>query len=347
MACLPENEAALAAGAAEVNDWAALLESAVDHGLEDYLFRRLIRSGVCLPEAVVSRFRRLQTAKAAWTLQVTVQLDRVLDALTAAGIPSVVLKGPLLGERLYGADGFRFSSDLDVLIAYDHVRPALTALAALGYHTDETKLAYALAGDHNVVLDGVSPPLELHFHLFRRFGVTLHSDDFLARAVPYRTRRGRIVHVLSPEDEFLFLCIHAAAHSFARLAWLFDLKLLLGKHPAFDWDTLLWRAQAWRVTTSVVFTCALLRERLGVETPLLSRLTARQRQWLGVNQRLFDQAMRRYNRPRRSFGAKLGFFVASHLYQSSLHDQWRSRFRFLCLTVLRTLQGRRLTPGEA
>lgn len=346
MACLPEDQTALIAGAAAVEDWSALLESAADHGVEDYLFRRLIRAGARPPEAVVAHFRRLQAAKAAWTLQLVAQLDRILDALAAAGIPAVALKGPILGERLYGAEGFRSSSDLDVLVAYGQVRSALAALAPLGYVADEAKLARALSGDHNVALDSASPPLELHFHLFRRFGVTLRADDFLARAVPYQTRRGRVVQVLSPEDEFLFLCVHAAAHGFARLAWLFDLKLLPAKHPAFDWDTLLQRAQARRVVTSVVFACALLRQRLGLETPVLSRLTPQQRQWLRVNERLFDQAMRRYNQPRRSFGAKLGFFVASNLYQSSLHDQWRSRFRFLGLTVLRTLQRRPPAPGE-
>ncbi len=347
MACLPEDEAALAAGAAEVEDWSALLRSAVDHGLEDYLFRRLIRIGAGLPDATVARFRQIQSRKAAWTLHLIAQLDRILDALAAADIPAVALKGPLLGERLYGADGFRSSSDLDVLVAYAQLRPALAALAPLGYRADEIALARALAGDHNVALDSASPPLELHFHLFRRFGVTLRSDDFLARAAPYQTRRGRLVQTLAPEDEFLFLCVHAAAHSFARLAWLFDLKLLLGKQPALDWDALLQRARDWRVLTSVAFACALLRQRLGVETPLLARLTGRQRQWLGVNERLFDQAMRRYNRPRNSFGAKLGFFLASQLYQSSLHDRWRSRARFLGLTALRTLQGRSLPPGDA
>ncbi|OYT73227.1 MAG: hypothetical protein CFK52_02890 [Chloracidobacterium sp. CP2_5A] len=347
MACLPEDEAALAGGAAQVEDWPALLRSALDHGLEDYLFRRLIRVGARLPEALVASFRQVQARKAAWTLQLAAQLDRILDALTAADIPAVALKGPLLGERLYGADGFRSSSDLDVLVPYAGVRPALAALAPLGYRADETTLARALSGDHNVALDSASPPLELHFHLFRRFGVTLRSDEFLARAAPYQTRSGRVVRILTPEDEFLFLCVHAAAHSFARLAWLFDLKLLLAKHPALDWDLFLQRARDWRVTTSVAFACALLRQRLGADTPLLSRLTARQRQWLSVNERLFDQAMRRYNQPRDSFSDKLGFFVASNLYQSSLHDQWRSRARFLGLTALRALQGRSLAPGEA
>jgi hypothetical protein len=56
--------------------------------------------------------------------------------------------------------------------------------------------------------------------------------------------------------------------------------------------------------------------------------------------------MCRYNRPRRSLGAKIGFFLAAHLYQSSLHDRWQSRLRFLGLTVLRTLQRRQLAPGE-
>lgn len=346
MACLPEQEADLAPLAAEVTDWSALLVSAQQHGLEDYLFRRLIRAGAPLPDTTLAHFRLLQTHKAAWNLHLTTQMGRILDVLQASGIAAVPLKGPLLGERLYGGDGVRSSSDLDVLVPYLQVRPALAAVASLGYQTETATLERALARDHNIALDNIAPPLELHFHLFRRFGVTLRADDFLARAVPYRTQQGQLVRVLAPEDEFLFLCVHAAAHSFARLAWLFDLKLLLYRNPAFDWKTLWQRMQDWRVTTSVVFACALLRQRLHVETPVLSYLTAGQRRWLHLNQQLFDQAMRRYNRPRRSPGAKLGFFLAAHLYQSSLHDSWPSRLRFLGLTVLRTLQRRQLAPGD-
>ncbi|MFQ3639805.1 MAG: nucleotidyltransferase family protein [Chloracidobacterium sp.] len=346
IACLPEQETMLAERASVVEHWPALLQSALHHGLEDYLFRRLVRAGVGLPEAVLTRFRLIQAHKAAWTLQLTAQTDRVFDTLSAVNIPAAILKGPVLGERLYGGDGLRSSSDLDVLIPYGQVQPALAALASLGYQADATTVARALAGDHNIALDNVLPPLELHFHLFRRFGVTLRADDFLARAIPYQTQHGQVVSVLAPEDEFLFLCVHAAAHSFARLAWLFDLKLLLHKYPTFDWDGLLRRAQEWRVTTSVIFACELLRQRLEVETPLLTSLTAGQRRWLGVNQRLFDRAMTLYNRPRQAFGAKLGFFVASNLYQSSLHDRWRSRVRFLARVALRTLQGRGLSPGE-
>lgn len=347
MARLPEDEAALVADAAAVEDWMGLFNSAVNHGVADYLFRRLIRLGVHVPDTVVAHFRCFQIAQAAWTLHLVTQLDRILDALTTAGIRAVMLKGPTLGERLYGADVGRPSTDLDVLVAYEQVRAALAALVPLGYVTDEATLSRALSGDHNVALDSVSPPLELHFHLFRRFGITLRSDEVLAQAQPYQTQRGRVVHVLSPEDEFLFLCVHAAAHSFARLGWLLDLKLLLAQSPHFDWESVLQRAQAWHVITSVAFACALLRQRLQCETPLLSQLTARQRRWLHVNEQLFDRAMRCYNRPRNSFGAKLGFFVAAHLYQSSLHDQWRSRLRFLSLAVLRTLQRRSLSPAES
>jgi hypothetical protein len=162
MACLPEQEAAMSDLAAEVTDWAALLTSAQQHGLEDYLFRRLTRTGVLLPDVIREHVRLLQAHKAAWTLQLTAQMDRILDALQSAGIAAVPLKGPLLGERLYGADGFRSSSDLDVLVPYQQVHPALAAVAALGYQTDAATLEKALAGDHNIALDNISPPLELH-----------------------------------------------------------------------------------------------------------------------------------------------------------------------------------------
>ena len=39
---------------------------------------------------------------------------------------------------------------------------------------------------------------------------------------------------LAAEDEFVYLAVHAAAHGFVRLMWLYDLKLLCAKYHDDD-----------------------------------------------------------------------------------------------------------------
>jgi hypothetical protein len=99
------------------------------------------------------------------------------------------------------------------------------------------------------------------------FGATLLAEEFLERCEVYHTTQGSTVHVLSPEDELLHLSIHAAGHRFLRLLWLYDIKLLLRKHPDLNWRSVAARAKRLRVLAAFLFTCEMLQNRLGVEIP--------------------------------------------------------------------------------
>jgi hypothetical protein len=75
--------------------------------------------------------------------------------------------------------------------------------------------------------------------------VILPSEPLLARSAPCPSAGGARIWTLSPEDEFLYLCLHAAGHRFERIGWLCDLALLLERHGlALDWPTVEARAAA-------------------------------------------------------------------------------------------------------
>jgi hypothetical protein len=194
-------------------------------------------------------------------------LRQTLQALRAACVRTVVLKGPVLAERLYRDASLRFSSDLDFLIAPDDLERAASALAPLGYQLQpESSAWYYRRHHHHLCLDAPHrPTVELHFRAFTGFGAQIEAHEFLRRARPYRTRSEADCEVLAAEDEFLFLALHAAGHAFERLAWLYDLKMLLRRHPELDWPGLVRRAQALGVTRALAFSVHVLRRRLRVE----------------------------------------------------------------------------------
>ena len=64
----------------------------------------------------------------------TVQL---IDALDAATIPSLALKGPALGRTLYGEPGRRPSADIDLLVRADDLNRAIEVAEHLGYRDSE------------------------------------------------------------------------------------------------------------------------------------------------------------------------------------------------------------------
>lgn len=59
--------------------------------------------------------------------------ERLLETLRAAGIPAALLKGPALGERLYGEPGRRASSDIDLLVPVERLGEAVEIVSGLGY----------------------------------------------------------------------------------------------------------------------------------------------------------------------------------------------------------------------
>jgi hypothetical protein len=93
---------------------------------------------------------------------------RTMGALADAGIGSTALKGPTLGEALYGEAGRRLSSDIDLLVAAEHLGGAVEVVRGLGYakptdYVDSSGLPllhFALVHERDEL-----PPVELHWRV--------------------------------------------------------------------------------------------------------------------------------------------------------------------------------------
>jgi hypothetical protein len=93
---------------------------------------------------------------------------RVMGILAEAGIRSTPLKGPLLGEAIYGDPGRRLSSDIDLLVSPDQLQAAVEVVRGLGYAapTDYVercglpRLHFALVHERDEL-----PPVELHWRV--------------------------------------------------------------------------------------------------------------------------------------------------------------------------------------
>jgi hypothetical protein len=93
---------------------------------------------------------------------------RAIAVLADAGIRSSPLKGPLLGEAIYGDPGRRLSGDIDLLVAPEQLKVAVDVIRGLGYeaptdYIDEEGLPLL----HFVLLHerGELPPIELHWRV--------------------------------------------------------------------------------------------------------------------------------------------------------------------------------------
>jgi hypothetical protein len=269
MSAIPETPDRFEALCKDVADWSALVENAGREGVLGILRREILLTKIPVPEPARRLLERLEAVERLWQANVTRALDQALWALDSRGVQTVALKGPVLAERLYPEPGMRRSTDLDLLVAEADIERAAAALEPLGYELEDGLAArYARRHHHHLHLAGRCPPvIELHFRAYVGFGVTLQAEALLGRARGYRTARGAPCWILEPEDELLYLAVHAAGHCFDRLLWLYDLKLFMTQHPGLDEDIVSTRARALGVMAALALSSSVLRRRLGIPMP--------------------------------------------------------------------------------
>jgi hypothetical protein len=146
--------------------------------------------------------------------------QRLMAALADAGICSAPLKGPLLGEAIYGDPGRRLSGDIDLLVSPEQLNAAVEVVRGFGYgapreHVDGRGLPllhFALAHER-----GELPPVELHWRVHwyeRRFA----HERLLA---PDESRSGGWRP--APADELAALLLFYARDGFVELRIAADL----------------------------------------------------------------------------------------------------------------------------
>jgi hypothetical protein len=312
----------------DVADWPALLAQAQSHGVLPVLAQAWQDHGLC-PPAVTPLIEERRALQRVWIKRIIESLDEILDKFSREEIRVVALKGPVLAERLYGDPQARFSLDIDLLVRPDDFPRASAVLEALGYRASEGPSArYHRAHHHHLTFRQPQRPLvELHFRTFTGFGAHLDAADCLARATGYQTTRRTSCFILAPEDEFLYLAVHAAGHGCQRWSWLYDLKCLIRSQESgvrnqasLDWQTVFTRARAAHLSVALSFTLEVLHRRLALALPPESCLltpgsrpaAARLMTWLA-------------KRDEDSPSSRLGWLV----FQSLLCDDPRRSFWFL------------------
>ena len=301
-------------------DWGSLIVSATDDGVLGVLAPLL--ADVDLPAPARADLRRRSAVEALWHTQVIAELSHAVHTLARAGVTACALKGPVLAARVYGDPAARPSVDIDLLIHPADLQAATAALEQEGYDGDSgVARTYQLRHSHHLhfVRPG-RPQVELHFLAHAGFGASIPASALLDRASVVTLDPDVPVLVPSPEDEVLYLTVHAAGHSFARLRWLHDLKLLILRHPALDWAVVAERAQRLGMMTAVAYAVCLLQRWLGIELGTLPRAFESARLRTALADRLLDDVSRPQTRsPLENLG---GLFFTSLLCDRVTSTGW-------------------------
>ncbi len=175
------------------------------------------------------------------------ELARLLRALRAAGIETLLLKGAALGVAVYRNVGLRPMGDIDLLVRHEDAARALAILEGLGYAAfgAETRPGASLEYENEVALRHPEhvTPVELHWDLLDspHYQSVLDMRWFWNTALPVEFE-GVSALILGPEAQLLHLCSHLMLHhggASGHLLWYHDIaEVLVAYGAAINWDLL-------------------------------------------------------------------------------------------------------------
>ena len=231
-------------------DWRGFLRVAERHRIEGLAREALVRAGAPVDSGVARALGDQAARIARQGLIFAAETHRLQNALDAAGIGNLVLKGAALEMLAYGALGLKSAWDIDLLVTPQDASRARAVLENAGYALtsppEPSPLAFAqwvdLAKECVFTHLRTGTPVELHWRLVDSdllLGLSARSawqTVYLAPDMPVRT--------LATEGLFAYLSVHGASHGWSRLKWLADLGALLARCDAANLDRLLHSPEA-------------------------------------------------------------------------------------------------------
>ena len=283
-----------------VLDWERFLAWVARHRIAPLVHRNLRQAG-SVPAHVLERLQDQDARNARQVLTQISEAARIKRTLDAAGIRSMMIKGPLLSVLAFGDATLRASRDVDLYVDRAEVREADRLIVEAGYRRFAPDFALApreqaaflrLRCQYAYFSEQAGVVQELHWRLTSNATLMPISDATLwSRSDPVRLN-GVDFTTLPEEEMFLYLCIHGSVHVWFRLKWLVDIAALLPRMSAEALQRIAVRARVLGIERPL-FQALMLAHSL-LAAPVPERLLTAARQCRAVR-RLVAAAVRALN----------------------------------------------------
>jgi hypothetical protein len=222
-------------------DMDCLIDLAVKEGLGGFLYKSLLKAG--LLETVSPQHKQALYTTYYLTVRQNVKflhaLNTILGDLNKEGVEIALLQGMALLLETYQDIGLRPMKDMDLWVLPDDYQRLSDVLTQQGFESNRLYPQTYRKGE--TVLD-------IHTHLLwadrikaRDYLLSKSQDEIFRSTKSIPTDGGRVL-CLGPQDQFLYLGLHALKHNFERLVWLVDIKSLVAKWKPSAWGDLVKRA---------------------------------------------------------------------------------------------------------
>ncbi len=263
----------------ERDSWETLLKIAYQHALIPQLYTLFSRYRTLVPQKYLTQTEALNKEIVFENMKLAAELIQLTRILDQNALPYITIKGPVLAQELYRDITKRQISDLDILVSEHDLLAIADILLERGFQSSlplsllSNSGFIALDNDFTFLHHTKKIMVELHWKLFParhkmplEFG-TLHHNarKIILQKHPLTT--------LSPENNLLYLSLHAAKHLFEQLKWLCDIDRLVRNSTALDLERVLETADQIEVSDALLL--ALLMSKELYHTPLPDQITER------------------------------------------------------------------------
>jgi hypothetical protein len=259
-----------------VSDWDYFANLAGEHGVVALVFHNLEKLGILplIPEKIAAMLNRslmLSLSRNAFHASV---ISEVLRIFNESDIKAVLLKGLALEHSVYGNQGLRQMTDIDILLDRTNRKKAQQILIENGYKSMAVKSLFhipiiAYSGKHlpSMLKNGAS--IDIHLELFTG------KKNILTRLLYENSSEIRIndqyAHIPRPQLFFLYLVKHLYSHEInneSQLRLYTDLVVMLEKYhdEIINFDLLTYASRAG-MSEILAWRLAPLRDLWGISFP--------------------------------------------------------------------------------
>lgn len=225
-----------------------LKETATRHGLAPLCHQQISRFDSLESLDVTAPLNRAWLANVRACVHLAHELECILGAFDAGGIPVIPFKGPTLAQSAYGEIYLRQAGDIDLLIRPGDLAAATSELTAIGLSPQQTfsptQRERLLKNDCAVYFrrgtDGVI--LDLHWRFLPSYVPIRFDYDAWFDRPPSACFDGRGVRALTRENLLFYLLLHGSLHTWCRVVHFTDVLKQIESQGDWDWRELLRQA---------------------------------------------------------------------------------------------------------
>jgi hypothetical protein len=203
-------------------DEAQVVEVGDRLGMLPLLWHRLHDGGEC-PSTLSDTLRNRALLEAVTAQVRRDETQRILEALKAASVSALVIKGAALAHLVYPLPSLRPACDVDVLLAREDWPRAETALWGVAYRPAKRYFHQVTLAQEDA--SPLAPYLDVHWEVSEQpvIGRAYTLSELFERSLPIPVL-GEGARTVSVADALLMACAHFAQHrQWHRLIWLYDI----------------------------------------------------------------------------------------------------------------------------